>query len=102
VAGKPHLCSSRSASCRRRNWNVFDGPNTALPQQIYINASVFGGFDAAKDRAWGAGPGAHPDRLPVHAGRPRHHGHLHPPFGGGLTLGAEMDQCRDRHHKFGR
>ena len=36
------------------NWNVFDGPNTALPQQIYINASVFGGFDAAKDRAWGA------------------------------------------------
>ena len=36
------------------NWNVFKGPNTALPQQIYINASVFGGFDAAKDRAWGA------------------------------------------------
>ncbi len=36
------------------NWNVFNGPNTALPQQIYINASVFGGFDAAKDRAWGA------------------------------------------------
>jgi len=36
------------------NFNVFDGPNTALPQQIYINASVFGGFDAAQDRAWGA------------------------------------------------
>ena len=36
------------------NWNVFDGPNTALPQQIYINASVFGGFDAAQNRAWGA------------------------------------------------
>ena len=36
------------------NLNVFDGTNTALPQQIYINASVFGGFDAAKDRAWGA------------------------------------------------
>jgi phosphate transport system permease protein len=35
------------------NFNVFDGPNTALPQQIYINASVFGGFDPAKDRAWG-------------------------------------------------
>ena len=35
------------------NWNVFDGPNTALPQQIYINASVFGGFDAAQNRAWG-------------------------------------------------
>ncbi|HEY4397109.1 MAG TPA: phosphate ABC transporter permease PstA [Acidimicrobiia bacterium] len=36
------------------NWNVFNGPNTALPQQIYINASVFGGFDAAVNRAWGA------------------------------------------------
>lgn len=36
------------------NWNVFDGPNTALPQQIYINAATFGGFDAAQDRAWGA------------------------------------------------
>ena len=35
------------------NWNVFDGPNTALPQQIYINAATFGGFDAAQDRAWG-------------------------------------------------
>jgi phosphate transport system permease protein len=36
------------------NWNVFDGPNTALPQQIYLNAGVFGGFEAAQDRAWGA------------------------------------------------
>ena len=36
------------------NWNVFDGPNTALPQQIYLNAATFGGFDAAQDRAWGA------------------------------------------------
>jgi phosphate transport system permease protein len=36
------------------NWNVFNGPNTALPQQIYINAATFGGFDAAVDRAWGA------------------------------------------------
>jgi phosphate transport system permease protein len=36
------------------NWNVFEGANTALPQQIYLNASVFGGFDAAQDRAWGA------------------------------------------------
>ncbi len=36
------------------NWNVFEGANTALPQQIYINAGTFGGFDAAQDRAWGA------------------------------------------------
>ena len=36
------------------NWNVFDGSNTALPQQIYLNAATFGGFDAAQDRAWGA------------------------------------------------
>jgi phosphate transport system permease protein len=36
------------------NFNVFDGPNTALPQQIYINAGTFGGFPAAVDRAWGA------------------------------------------------
>ncbi|HEY3096788.1 MAG TPA: phosphate ABC transporter permease PstA [Acidimicrobiia bacterium] len=36
------------------NFNVFDGSNTALPQQIYINAGTFGGFDAAQDRAWGA------------------------------------------------
>ncbi len=36
------------------NFNVFDGPNTALPQQIYINAATFGGFPAAQDRAWGA------------------------------------------------
>jgi phosphate transport system permease protein len=36
------------------NLNVFDGTNTALPQQIYINAATFGGFEAAQDRAWGA------------------------------------------------
>jgi phosphate transport system permease protein len=36
------------------NFNVFDGSNTALPQQIYINAGTFGGFDAAQARAWGA------------------------------------------------
>jgi phosphate transport system permease protein len=36
------------------NWNVFDGTNTALPQQIYINAAQFGGFEAAQARAWGA------------------------------------------------
>jgi phosphate transport system permease protein len=36
------------------NFNPFDGSNTALPQQIYINAGTFGGFDAAQDRAWGA------------------------------------------------
>jgi phosphate transport system permease protein len=36
------------------NFNVFDGANTALPQQIYINAGTFGGFEAAQARAWGA------------------------------------------------
>jgi phosphate transport system permease protein len=36
------------------NWDVFEGTNTALPQQIYINAGTFGGFDAAVERAWGA------------------------------------------------
>ncbi len=50
---RPLLCCSRSASCRWPNFNVFEGANTALPPQIYINASTFGGFDAAQDRAWG-------------------------------------------------
>jgi phosphate transport system permease protein len=36
------------------NYNVFEGSNTALPQQIYNNAATFGGFPAAQDRAWGA------------------------------------------------
>lgn len=36
------------------NFNVFEGSNTALPQQIYINAATFGGFEAAQARAWGA------------------------------------------------
>jgi phosphate transport system permease protein len=35
------------------NFNVFDGPNTALPPQIYTNAGTFGGYDAAQNRAWG-------------------------------------------------
>ncbi|MTK02252.1 phosphate ABC transporter permease PstA [Micromonospora sp. CP22] len=34
------------------NWNLFDGSNTALPAQIFRNASQ--PFDAAQDRAWGA------------------------------------------------
>jgi phosphate transport system permease protein len=37
-----------------RNWNVFDGANTALSTQIFRNAGVFGAFPAAQDRAWGA------------------------------------------------
>jgi phosphate transport system permease protein len=36
------------------NWNVFEGSNTALPQQIFINAGTFGGFEGAQERAWGA------------------------------------------------
>lgn len=32
------------------NWNLFEGPNTALPVQIFKNASQ--PFDAAVDRAW--------------------------------------------------
>lgn len=36
------------------NFNVFEGTNTALPQQIYINAGTFGGFEGAQQRAWGA------------------------------------------------
>jgi phosphate transport system permease protein len=36
------------------NFNVFEGANTALPQQIYINAATFGGFPGAQERAWGA------------------------------------------------
>jgi phosphate transport system permease protein len=36
------------------NWNLFEGPNTALPQQIYVNASQAGVFPAAQARAWGA------------------------------------------------
>ncbi len=34
------------------NPNVFSGPNTALPAQIYSNAFTI--FDGAKERAWGA------------------------------------------------
>jgi phosphate transport system permease protein len=34
------------------NTNVFSGPNTALPAQIYSNAFTI--FDGAKERAWGA------------------------------------------------
>jgi phosphate transport system permease protein len=36
------------------NWNPFEGTNTALPQQIYLNAATFGGFEGAQARAWGA------------------------------------------------
>jgi phosphate transport system permease protein len=34
------------------NWSLFNGPNTALSQQIYRNASS--PFPGAQDRAWGA------------------------------------------------
>jgi phosphate transport system permease protein len=34
------------------NWNIFDGPNTALSVQIFRNAAS--PFPAAQDRAWGA------------------------------------------------
>lgn len=34
------------------NWNLFDGPNVALPQLIFQNAQQ--PFDAAQARAWGA------------------------------------------------
>jgi phosphate transport system permease protein len=34
------------------NWNLFDGENTALPAQIFRNASQV--FEPAQERAWGA------------------------------------------------
>jgi len=34
------------------NPNVFNGPNTSLPSQIFSNASS--AFTGAQDRAWGA------------------------------------------------
>ncbi len=34
------------------NWNVFNGPNTALPSQIFVNATQ--PYVGAQDRAWGA------------------------------------------------
>ncbi len=34
------------------NWNVFEGPNTALSVQIFRNATL--PFVGAQDRAWGA------------------------------------------------
>ena len=49
---RPRRCSSRSASSPRRNWSLFNGPNTALSQQIFRNASS--PFPGAQDRAWGA------------------------------------------------
>jgi phosphate transport system permease protein len=36
----------------RPNWSLFDGGNTALPAQIYVNASS--PYQPAVDRAWGA------------------------------------------------
>jgi phosphate transport system permease protein len=39
-------------AARRINWNVFQGPNTALPLQIWNNAQT--AYPAAQDRAWGA------------------------------------------------
>jgi phosphate transport system permease protein len=39
-------------AARNSNANVFDGPNTALPMQIFRNAQK--PFPAAIDRAWGA------------------------------------------------
>jgi phosphate transport system permease protein len=39
-------------AARKTNWNAFDGPNTALPMQIFRNAQTT--FPAAIDRAWGA------------------------------------------------
>ena len=36
------------------NWNLFEGPNTALPQQIYKNAAEGAVYPAAQARAWGA------------------------------------------------
>ena len=37
----------------RTNFDLFNGPNTALPQQIYANATA-GPFPAPQERAWGA------------------------------------------------
>ena len=37
----------------RTNFDLFNGPNTALPQQIYNNATA-GPFPAPQARAWGA------------------------------------------------
>ena len=39
-------------AARSANWNVFDGPNTALSVQIFRNATL--PFVGAQDRAWGA------------------------------------------------
>jgi phosphate transport system permease protein len=36
----------------RPNWSLFDGGNTALPAQIYVNAAS--PYQPAVDRAWGA------------------------------------------------
>jgi phosphate transport system permease protein len=37
---------------RSANWNVFEGTNTALSQEIWFNAQT--PFEHAQDRAWGA------------------------------------------------
>ncbi len=39
-------------AARSANWNVFEGPNTALSVQIFRNATL--PFVGAQDRAWGA------------------------------------------------
>jgi phosphate transport system permease protein len=38
----------------QRNLNLFEGPNTALPAQIFRNAATYGAFPGAQERAWGA------------------------------------------------
>jgi phosphate transport system permease protein len=39
-------------AARSANWNVFEGANTALPLQIFRNATL--PFEGAQERAWGA------------------------------------------------
>ena len=45
-------CCSPSARPRTINWNLFNGPNTALSVQIFSNAQQ--PFAGAQERAWGA------------------------------------------------
>ena len=50
------------------NWNLFDGPNTALSAQIFRNASQ--PFAGAQERAWGAALTLVAHRLRPHRHRP--------------------------------
>ena len=65
------------------NTNVFKGANTALPLQIFSNASQ--PYTGAQARAWGAALDAHRHRLHPDDRRPHRHRPIHQIFALGMS-----------------